>query len=87
VWIWGSFPGRLTFSGRIRSLKDRALEQYLATEEARRSAEILIVSSVVTAYLSSPPIGKTSSWGKPPLRRQQSAYDLIKRRYDVGLAN
>ena len=34
----------IDFFGRIRSLKDRALEEYLATDQARRSAQILLVS-------------------------------------------
>ncbi len=41
----------IDFFGRIRSLKDRALEEYLATAQARRSAEIMLVSSVANAYL------------------------------------
>ncbi len=42
----------IDFFGRIRSLKDHALEEYLATEQARRSAQILLVSSVASAYLA-----------------------------------
>ena len=42
----------IDFFGRIRSLKDRALEKYLATEQARRSAQIVLVSSVAQAYLA-----------------------------------
>ena len=42
----------IDFFGRIRSLKDRALEEYLATEQARRSAQILLVSAVANAYLA-----------------------------------
>ena len=42
----------IDFFGRIRSFKDRALEEYLATEQARRSAQILLVSSVANAYLT-----------------------------------
>ena len=35
----------IDFFGRIRSLTDRALAEYLATEQARRSTQILLVSS------------------------------------------
>ena len=35
--------------GRLRSLKQSALQQYLATEEARRSAHITLVSEVANA--------------------------------------
>ena len=42
----------IDFFGRIRSLKDQALEEYLATDQARRSAQILLVSTVANAYLT-----------------------------------
>ncbi len=42
----------IDFFGRLRSLKDAALEEYLATEQARRSAQILLISSVAEVYLT-----------------------------------
>ena len=42
----------LDFFGRIRSLKKKALEEYLATEQARRSAQISLVAEVASAYLT-----------------------------------
>jgi multidrug efflux system outer membrane protein len=39
----------IDFFGRIRSLKDKALEEYLATDQARRSAQIMLVSAVAQA--------------------------------------
>ena len=42
----------IDFFGRIRSLKNEALENYLATEQARCSAQILLISSVADAYLT-----------------------------------
>src|SRR5664280_3149813 len=42
----------IDFFGRIRSLKDQALEEYLATDQARRSAQIMLVSTVAQAYLA-----------------------------------
>ena len=42
----------IDFFGRIRSLKDQALEEYLATDEARRSAQIVLVSEVARVYLT-----------------------------------
>ncbi len=48
----GIISWEIDFFGRIRSLKDRALEEYLATEQARRSAQILLVSAVANAYLT-----------------------------------
>ena len=39
----------IDFFGRIRSLRDRALEEYLATDQARRGAQLLLVSSTAQA--------------------------------------
>jgi multidrug efflux system outer membrane protein len=83
----GILSWEIDFFGRIRSLKDRALEQYLATEEARRSVQILLVSSVVNAYLSLAADRENLRLGETTLEAQKSAYDLIKRRADVGLAS
>ncbi len=42
----------LDLFGRVRSLKDQALEQYLATEQARRSVQISLVAEVAANYLT-----------------------------------
>ncbi len=75
----------IDFFGRIRSLKDRALEEYLGTEQARRGAQILLVSSVADAYLALAADHENLTLSETTLKAQQSAYDLIKRRYQLGL--
>ena len=77
----------IDFFGRIRSLKDRALEQYLATEEARRSAQILLVSGVASTYLALGADREALNLAESTLETQRRAYDLIKRRYELGLAS
>jgi len=77
----------IDFFGRIRSLKDRALEEYLATEEARRSVQILIVSGVANAYLALAADRENLKLAETTLETQTTAYNLIKRRFDVGLAS
>ena len=37
--------------GRVRSLKDVALKDYLATDVARRAASIALVAQVANSYL------------------------------------
>ena len=71
--------------GRIRSLKDRALEEYLATEEARRGAQILLVSEVASAYLTLAADRENLGLARSTLDTQQAACDLIRRRHEVGL--
>ena len=77
----------IDFFGRIRSLKDRALQEYLATEQARRSSQILLVSEVARVYLTLAADRETLKLARSTLETQQAAYDLIQKRYDVGLAN
>ena len=76
----------IDFFGRIRSLKDRALAEYLATEQARRSAQILLVSSAANAYLALAADRENLKLSETTLEAQQAAYVLVKRRYELGLA-
>ena len=75
----------IDFFGRLRSLKDEALQQYLATEQARRSAQILLLSSVANAYLSLAADRENLTLSETTLKAQQASYDLVKRRYELGL--
>jgi multidrug efflux system outer membrane protein len=75
----------IDFFGRIRSLKDRALEEYLATEQASRSAQILLLSSVAQAYLALAADRENLALAETTLEAQKRSYDLIKRRHDLGL--
>ena len=75
----------IDFFGRIRSFKDRALEEYLATEQARRSAQILLISSVANAYLALAADRENLALSETTLKTQQAAYDLVKHRHDLGL--
>ncbi|MGA6993094.1 MAG: efflux transporter outer membrane subunit, partial [Candidatus Deferrimicrobiaceae bacterium] len=77
----------IDFFGRIRSLKDRALEEYLATEQARRSMQILIVSDAANAYLVLAADRETLRLSESTLEAQRAAYDLVRRRYELGLAS
>jgi multidrug efflux system outer membrane protein len=77
----------IDFFGRIRSLKEQALEEYLSTEQARRSAQILLVSAVANAYLTLAADRENLKFAQDTLETQKRAYDLIKRRYDVGLSS
>jgi multidrug efflux system outer membrane protein len=76
----------IDFFGRIRNLKDKALEEYLATEQARHGAQILLVSGVANAYLAFAADRETLKLAQSTLDSQKAAYDLIRRRYDVGLS-
>jgi multidrug efflux system outer membrane protein len=77
----------IDFFGRIRSLKDRALEEYLATDQARRSAQILLVSAVANVYLALAADREALKLVASTLETQETSYKLIRKRRDVGLAS
>jgi multidrug efflux system outer membrane protein len=77
----------IDFFGRIRSLRDQALEEYLATDQARRSAQILLVSAVADAYFTLGADRENLKLVASTLETQEASYKLIRKRYDVGLAS
>ena len=77
----------IDFFGRIRSLKDQALEEYLATDQARRSAQILLVSAVANTYFALAADRANLKLVVSTLETQEASYKLIRKRYDVGLAS
>jgi outer membrane protein, multidrug efflux system len=77
----------IDFFGRIQSLKDQALEEYLATEQARRSEQILLVSAVANGYLTLAADRENLKLAESTLKTQEEAYNLIRRQYQIGIAN
>ena len=76
----------IDFFGRIRSLRDQALEEYLAMEENRRSAHISLVAEVARAYLTWLADRQLLAITEDTAANEQASYDLIKQRYDEGVA-
>ena len=74
----------LDFFGRVRSLSDSALAQYLATEEAQRAAHISLVAEVATAYLTERGYAEQYDLAKRTYETRADAYKLAKQRFDVG---
>ncbi|MBI4767788.1 MAG: efflux transporter outer membrane subunit [Deltaproteobacteria bacterium] len=77
----------IDFFGRIRSLKDRALEEYLATDQARRSSQTVLVSAVAIAYLTLAADRENLKLAASTLATQEAAYRLILKRHEVGLVS
>ena len=82
----GAAAWEVDFFGRIRSLKDSALETYLASDEAMRSAQILLIAATASAYLNLAADHENLNLAKTTLQTQQAVYRIINRRYQVGLA-
>ncbi len=83
----GILSWEIDFFGRIRSLKDRALEEYLATKQARRSVQISLLSAVANTYLTLTAEMEILRLAQSTLETQEAVYKLIQRRYDVGLVS
>ena len=77
----------LDFFGRIRSLKNRALEQYLATEQARRSARISLLGEVANVYLALAADRERLKFALETSTSQETSFKLIRRRFEVGASS
>ncbi len=74
----------LDFFGRVRSLRDQALETYLATEEAGRSAQISIVAEVANAWLTLAADRELRDLARETWQTQQKSVDLTRRSFEAG---
>jgi len=77
----------LDLLGRIRSLKDAALERYLATEQARVSAQISLVSEVASTYLTLAADRENLKLAQSTFETQRETYEMIRRRAEVGTSS
>jgi len=73
--------------GRIRNLKDAALEQYLATEQARAGAQIALVAAVANTWLALAADRESLGLAQSTLETQQETYEMIRRRAEVGASS
>ncbi|HWR04410.1 MAG TPA: efflux transporter outer membrane subunit [Humidesulfovibrio sp.] len=77
----------LDLFGRIQSLKDEALENFLATEASRRSVELSLVAEVATAYLTLAADREQLTLAQEILDTELASYDIVQQRFNFGVAN
>jgi outer membrane protein, multidrug efflux system len=77
----------LDFFGRVRSLNAQALEQYLATAEAQRSAQISLVGEVATQYFSWLQAEAQLALARQTLTALQESLRLNKVTFEAGGTN
>ncbi|UCR84371.1 efflux transporter outer membrane subunit [Pseudomonas chlororaphis] len=70
--------------GRLRNLKDEALEAYLSLAETRRSTQISLVAEVATAWLTLAADNELLRLAQETLRSQQATYELTQRSHALG---
>jgi multidrug efflux system outer membrane protein len=76
----------LDLYGRVRNLKDQALEQYLAMEETHRSARISLVAEVARAYLTWLADHELLAITEDTLRSEDESFRLVEQRTREGIA-
>ncbi|MDD1139400.1 efflux transporter outer membrane subunit [Pseudomonas sp. TNT2022 ID233] len=76
----------LDLFGRVKSLSDSALQEYLATEEAARAAQIALVAEVSQAYLIHDGAQRRLDLTQQTLISREYSFALISQRRSNGTA-
>lgn len=77
----------LDLFGRVRSLKEQALQSFLSTVEARRSTQISLIAEVATAWLTLASDQDRLRLAQDTLESQNSTYQLTQRSHELGSAS
>lgn len=77
----------LDLFGRVRSLNRQALETYLATDEARKAAEISLIAEVANAYLQLAADRELLSLARDTFSSQQKSLELTTQLVKNGVGN
>jgi NodT family efflux transporter outer membrane factor (OMF) lipoprotein len=75
----------LDLFGRVRNLSDAALAQYLATEEARKSAQISLIATVANTYLALLADDELLALTQQTLKTREESLRLSKLRFENGV--
>lgn len=77
----------IDFFGRLRSLKEQALEQYLAMEESHRSARVSLVAEVAATYLNLLADRELLKISEQTRRVEEESYKLVQYRVNDGIGD
>lgn len=77
----------LDLFGRVRSLTRAELERYLATEEARRAAQITLIAETASNYLTLAADRERLAVAQETERSQDASLTLTRRRFEGGAAS
>jgi multidrug efflux system outer membrane protein len=73
--------------GKVRNLTRQALEQYLATDEARKATQISLISEVASAYLTLGADRQRLTVAQETYRSQNASLALTRARFNAGSAS
>lgn len=77
----------LDFWGRVRSLKDAALDSYLATQSSKDATQISLISQVAQTWLNYAYANARLKLAQQTLKAQQESYNLNQKRFKAGIAS
>lgn len=77
----------LDFFGRIHSLKEQALAQYLASDEGRKAAQISLIAAIASGWLVLQADEELLDISRRTLRTREDSLTLAKMRLSVGTAS
>ena len=77
----------IDFFGRLGSLKEAALAQYLATEEARKTTQIALIASVASTWLSLQADTELLELTQRTATTREDSLRLTQLRYDNGASS
>ena len=75
------------FFGRVSGLKAQALAQYLATQEARRTTQISLVTMVAQAWIALLADARSLELAQQALASRQASLDLLRLRAAHGVSS
>jgi len=73
--------------GRVRSLSDAALAEYLATEATQRAVQLSLVTEVAHAWLGLRDLDERAALARETAASREKSYRIFQRRNDVGAAS
>lgn len=73
--------------GRVRSLKEQALQRYFAAEAAQRAAQIALVSEVAAQYLTLLQLQEARALAMQTLKAVEASFNLNQRSFQAGVAS
>lgn len=77
----------LDLFGRVQSLKDQALETYLAQEATQRSTQLSLIANVASAYMTLLADQDLLRLAEQTAKSYKQSYQLIDQRYQAGISS
>jgi multidrug efflux system outer membrane protein len=74
----------LDFWGRVRNLKDAALEEFLAGDASRRAVTVSLVAQVADGYLTLRELDERILIAQETIKTREESLRIFKRRFEVG---